>query len=83
MLFQLILDIIVFILKMVLWVVMGLVAIPFGIYMLLQHLLPIFTHEASFWFWALFAACTLVAYYVLWKPLLWIVGVVSVLGAGQ
>ena len=50
MLFQLLLDIIVFIIKCIVWVLFVLAAIPFGIYMLMNEWFPIFTHNGGFWF---------------------------------
>lgn len=83
MLFQILLNIIVFLLKFVMWVFAALVAIPFGILMLLHNMFPVFTQDASFWFWSVFAILTIIAYIILWKPILWVVGVISVLGAGM
>ena len=83
MLFQVLLNIIVFFLKFVMWVFAALVAVPFGIYMLLHKMFPVFTQDASFWFWSVFAILAIIAYIILWKPIFWIVGSISVLGAGQ
>jgi len=83
MLYQVLSTIIVFILKFVMWIVAAVVAIPFGVFMLLKNLLPLFTQDASFWFWSVFALLTIIAYVILWKPILWVVGTVGVLGAGQ
>lgn len=83
MLFQFLLNIIVFFLKMALWISFAVLAIPFSIYMLLLDQFPSFVLEYGFSFWSVFSILTIVAYIVLWKPILWIVGVVGVLGAGQ
>jgi len=83
MLYQVLSTIIVFILKFVMWIVAAVVAIPFGVFMLLKNLFPLFTQDASFWFWSVFALLTIIAYVILWKPILWVVGTVGVLGAGQ
>lgn len=83
MLFQVLLNIIAGFLKFAMWVFAALVAVPYGIFMLLHKMFPVFTQDASFWFWSVFAIFTIIAYVVLWKPILWIVGTISVLGAGQ
>lgn len=80
MLFQLLLNIIVFFIKCIAWILVGLVAIPYGVLMLLNHWFPVFTHDGSFWFWSVFGILTIVAYILLWKPLLWIVGIFQMLG---
>lgn len=82
MLFQLLLNIIVFFVKFVVWVLVALVAVPYGILMLFHSMFPVFTQDASGWFWTAFSVCTILAYLVLWKPILWIVGAVSVLRIG-
>lgn len=83
MLFQLLLNVIVFLLKMGIWAVFAFAAVPFGIYMALHNLFPIFTADATFWFCSVFGLLTNVVYFILWKPILWIVGTVSILGAEQ
>jgi hypothetical protein len=80
MLFQVVLNIIVFFIKCIVWILAGLVAIPFGAFMLLNNWFPIFTHDGGFWFWSVFGILTIVAYIVLWKPLLWVVGIFQLLG---
>ncbi len=82
MLFQVLLDIIVFLFKYVLRVVMALAAIPFGIFMLLQKVFPDFCLDPGFWFWSVLSVLTIVGYILLWKPILWVIGALSVLGAG-
>lgn len=83
MLFQIILNIIAFFLKIALWIAAGLLAIPFGIYYMLNEFFPSFVNEANAWFWIVFSILTFVAYFVLWKPIVYIAGAVNVLGAGQ
>ena len=83
MLFQVLLNIIVFLLRMALWIIMALVVIPFGIYMLLLDQFPTFVLAYGFGFWSVFSILTIIAYVILWKPILWVVGVVGILGAGQ
>ena len=83
MLFQVLLNVIIFFIKIAVWILFALVLVPTGIFMLMQNMFPIFTQDASFWFWIVFAIITIIAYFILWKPIVWIVGVVSVLGAGQ
>ncbi len=83
MLFQLLLNLIVFFLRCAIWVLVALVAIPYGIFMLLHNIFPVFTQDAGFWWWSVFSILTIIAYVVLWKPILWIVGTIGVLGAGQ
>ena len=83
MLLQVLSNIIVVILKFAMWVVVAIVALPYGIFMLLQELFPLFTQDGGFWFWSLFGVLTIVAYVILWKPILWIIGTVSVLGTGH
>jgi hypothetical protein len=84
MLFQLLLNIIVFFIKCLVWILAALVAIPFGTLMLLNKWFPVFTHDGGFWFWTVFGIVTIVAYVVLWKPLLWIIGIFQLLGgAGE
>lgn len=83
MLLQVLSNIIVIILKFAIWVVVAVAAIPFGVFMLLKNLFPLFTQDAGFWFWSLFGILTVVVYVILWKPILWIIGTVSVLGTGH
>lgn len=84
MLFQIILNIIVFFIKCAMWVFLAIVAIPVGAFLLLNKWFPLFSHDPGFWFWSVFGIVTIVAYVVLWKPLLWIIGIFQLLGgAGQ
>ena len=82
MLFQILLDIIAFLFKYVLRILMVFGAIPFGIFMLLQKMFPDFCLDPGFWFWSVLSVLTIIAYIVLWKPILWIVGALSILGEG-
>ena len=83
MLYQVLSTIIVSILKFLMWILVSIVAVPYGVFMLLQELFPIFTQDAGFWFWSVLGLITIVAYVILWKPILWVVGTISVLGAGE
>ena len=83
MLFQLLLNFIVFIIKCVVWILFVLAAIPFGIYMFLNEYFPVFTHEGGFLFWFVFSTSSLIGFIVLWKPITWIVGILQVLGIGM
>jgi hypothetical protein len=83
MLFQVLLDIIVFLLKYVLRVVVALGAIPFGVFVLLHKLFPAFSHNLDFWFWSVFSILSLIGVVLLWRPIMWIMGGLSILGAGS
>jgi hypothetical protein len=66
------------------WVLFAIVALPVGVAMLLNDWFPVFTYEGGFWWWTVFTIITVVAYVMLWKPLLWVIGIFQVLGgAGQ
>lgn len=82
MLFQVLLNIIVAIIKFIVWVLVVLIAIPFGIYMFLFKFFPVFTIEAGFWFWSVFSILSIVGFVLLWRPIMWVVGILQVLGAG-
>lgn len=83
MLFQVLLDIIVFFIKYVVRVVFALAAVPFGVFMLLNEMFPAFSQGLDFWFWSAFSVLSLIGFVLLWKPILWIMGALSVLGAGN
>lgn len=84
MLFQLLLNIIVFFIKCLVWFVFVLAGIPFGIYMLLHKWFPVFTQDGGFGFWTVFSILSIIGFVVLWKPIMWIVGVFQLLGgAGE
>lgn len=83
MLFQLLLNFIVFIIKCIVWVLFVLAAIPFGIYMLMNEWFPIFTHDGGFLFWSILSVLSVIGFIVLWKPILWIVGILQALGIGM
>jgi hypothetical protein len=83
MLFQVLLNIIVFIIKFIVWVAFVLAAIPFGIYMLLNEYFPLFTQDGGFMFWSVFSISSIIGFIVLWKPIVWVVGVLQVLGIGM
>lgn len=80
MLFEILLNILAFFIKVAFRVLVAFLAIPFGVFMLLHKLFPVFSQDASFWFWSVFGILTIIAYFLLWKPILWIVGGLSVLG---
>ncbi len=77
--------IIIRLLNFVMWVFFSIVALPVGVALLLNKWFPVFfAHDGGFWFWSVFGVVTVVAYVVLWKPLLWIIGIFQLLGgAGQ
>lgn len=83
MLFQVLMNIVAVFLKFAIWVVLALVAVPYGVFIVLWKTFPTFTTDGSFWFWSVFSILTIIAYVILWKPLLWIVGTISALGAGN
>jgi hypothetical protein len=82
MLFQVLLNIIAFLIKCLVWFVFVLAGIPFGIYMLLVKWFPVFTQDGGFWFWSVFSILSIIGFVVLWRPIMWLVGVLQVLGAG-
>ena len=82
MLFQVLLNIIAFLLKYVLRVVFALGAVPVGVFMFLTKVFPEFCVGLDFWFWSVFSILSIIGIVVLWKPILWIMGAISVLGAG-
>lgn len=63
MLFQVLLNIIVFLIKCIVWIAFVLAAIPFGIYMLLLEFFPVFTQDAGFWFWSVFSISSIIRFY--------------------
>lgn len=72
------------ILCFIMWVLFAIVALPVGVAVLLTEWFPVFTHDGGFWWWSVFVIFTIVVYVVLWKPLLWIIGIFQLLGgAGQ
>ena len=83
MLFQILLNIIFFILKIALRFIGTLVLIPFGIYWLFLEFFTDFANEGSLWFYSVFAIANLVAYYFLWKPIMWIAGLSSIFEIGM
>lgn len=83
MLFQLLLDLIVFIIKCAVWILFVIAAIPFGIYMLLNEWFPIFTNDGGFWFWSSLSILSIIGFIILWKPIVWIIGILQALGLGM
>ena len=72
------------ILCFIMWVLFAIVALPLGVATLLTKWFPVFTNDGGFWWWSVFVILTAVAYVVLWKPVLWILGIFQLLGgAGQ
>lgn len=63
-------------LKLVLWVVIAFAVIPFGIFVLFLNIFPDLTPN-GFWFWAVFASFNVIAYYFLWKPVVWVVTTIT------
>ena len=59
---------------------MAAAAIPYSILVLFLNLFPEFTEEAGFWFWISFVSLNVVAYFFLWKPIVWTISVISALG---
>jgi hypothetical protein len=82
MLFQVLVNVFFFFLKIVIWIGIALAAIPLAIFTLFMSIFPDFTSDPGFWFWALFAITNIVAYYFLWKPIVWIVTTITVLFEG-
>ena len=83
MLFEIIFAIIGFFLRYVLRILMGLSLIPFGVFVLLTKIAPQFTLEMGFWFWTVFSVLTIIGFYLLWRPIVWIAGLYSILNAGN
>ncbi|TDE03313.1 hypothetical protein [Flavobacterium sandaracinum] len=83
MLFQALLNIIIFFIKCLVWIAFVLAAIPFGIYMLLLEWFPEFTLAYGFGFWSVFSILSIIGFIVLWKPIVWIVGILQTLGLGM
>ena len=76
--------IIIRLLSFVMWVFFAVISIPCGVFILLNKWFPVFSHDLGFCFWSVFGIITIVAYIVLWKPILWIIGIFQLLGgAGQ
>lgn len=74
MLFQRFLGLFFFFLKVAIWVV-----IPFGNLVLFLNLFPDFTYVENFWFWIVFALLNIIAFYMLRKPVHWVVSAITVL----
>lgn len=83
MLFQLLLKIIAFLIKCFLWFAIVLGGIPMVIYILLLKSFPFFTHEASISFWIVFFILSIIAFLALWRPIMWLVEVLKLLGTGD
>lgn len=83
MLFGLLLNVIAFLLRYVLRVVVAIALIPVGVYFLLLKMFPEFCLEMDFFYWFVFSAISLTGFVVLWKPILWILGAITALEAGM
>lgn len=81
MLLQVLQDIFFFLFKVGIWI-LTFVVIPLGIFILSLILFPDFSHDADLWFWVVFGLLNIIAYYVLWKPILWVIGRLSFLFRG-
>lgn len=68
--------------KIAVWVFVAFAAIPFSIFVLLLSFFPDFTNEADFRFWIFFASLNAIAFYFLWKPVVWIVTTITALCEG-
>ncbi|TDW52746.1 hypothetical protein EV144_1011439 [Flavobacterium sp. 270] len=82
MLFQFLLNIIAFLIKCIAWIVVAFLAIPFGVYYFLMSYFPEFTLAYDFSFWAVFSILSIIGFVILWKPIIWTVGIIQTLGAG-
>lgn len=82
MLLQVLLNIIAFFIKCIAWIVVGFIAIPFGVYYFLLNYFRDFTLAYGFSFWAVFSILSIIGFVVLWKPIIWTVGIIQTLGAG-
>lgn len=82
MLLQALSGIIVFLLRYVLRVVVAISLIPVGVFFFLQNVFPEFSYGFDFYFWLVLGIISLVGFVLLWKPILWIMGAITVLGAG-
>lgn len=82
MLAEALMKIIFFFLKIAIWIAIALAVIPFGIFVLLANIIPEVAYEGGFWFWALFVPLNLVAYYFLWKPIVFVIGAITALCEG-
>lgn len=82
MLFQLLLNIVAFLIKCIVWIVVAFLAIPFGVYYFLLSYFRDFTLAYGFSFWTVFSILSIIGFIVLWKPIIWTVGIIQTLGAG-
>ena len=83
MLFEVLMNFILVLAKFLLRVICTLLLLPVGIYLGLNKFFPVFTHSESVGFWIVFGLIIIVCYYILWKPILWISGITTILGAGN
>ena len=82
MLFQMLLNRIVYSIKFIILVLIVLAAIPFGAFMFLDKLFPFFTQNFDFLFWTEFSILSIIGFVLLWKPILWIIGTLQIFRLG-
>ena len=83
MLFELLMNFILILMKFVFRVLLALVVLPYGVFMLLKEFFPVFSLTYGFWYWTVFGIITILGYYILWRPILWISGISTILDAGN
>lgn len=82
MILQVLLNILVLLFKLALWLLIAFAVIPFGIFVLLLNIFPdLITYDI--WFWVAFATLNVVAYYFLWKPVIWTITTITELCVGN
>ena len=82
MLFQVLLNVFFFLLKIAIWIAIALAAIPLGFFLLFSNFFPDFTSDAGFGFWLCFGIVNIIAYYFLWRPIVWTITGITVLFEG-
>lgn len=82
MLFQVLLNIVAFLIKCIAWIIVAFLAIPFAVYYFLLSYFREFTLAYGFSFWAVFSILSIVGFVIFWKPIIWAVGIIQTLGAG-
>lgn len=83
MLFELLINFIAILIKFLFRVIVALIALPFGVFLLLQKFFPVFSMTSGFWYWTLFGLITIIGYYILWRPIVWIAGLSTILDVGN
>ncbi|MCW2118183.1 hypothetical protein [Flavobacterium sp. 7A] len=56
-----------------------LVAVPFGVFFVFLKFFPEFSGTADFWFFSSFFAILVLGYALLWRPIIWITGLSTIL----